>query len=277
MCTVVVELRPGASTRLLAVRDEDPARPWDGPGAWWPEAYPGVIGVRDRRANGAWLATAQDPARLAVILNRAPAEDSGDADPRPPLESRGAIVLDAVRGARVPDQPRTGPFNLVEATADSVVVTSWDGVAVHRTTLGPGYTCWRTTGSTIPIPPGFGVGCRSLPRRRRTLALPTPAARAGWRCSRAAPNSARTTTARSSATTPPTATRPAPSSCASPKSAPGSGLRLRPSRSPASGARLDSSRPRIARRTGHGFSSVLGRITGVCCGAARGIFFCRGR
>ncbi|QIM18729.1 NRDE family protein [Leucobacter coleopterorum] len=136
MCTVVVEVRPGESTRVLAVRDEDPERPWDGPGEWWPTSRPEVIGVRDRRANGAWLALAQDPGRLGVILNRAPA--TGAFAGAAPTESRGGLVLDAVSGRVVPDQPRTGPFNLVEVSAEATHVTSWDGLTLRRETLSPG-------------------------------------------------------------------------------------------------------------------------------------------
>ena len=72
MCTVIIHVpeRAEHATRMLAVRDEDPTRPWDAPGPWWPDEYPEVIGVRDRRANGAWLAEDSPAGRLAVILNR---------------------------------------------------------------------------------------------------------------------------------------------------------------------------------------------------------------
>ena len=54
MCTVIVHVPEDstAAIRVLAVRDEDPARAWDPLGAWWPE-LPGVVGVRDTRAGGA--------------------------------------------------------------------------------------------------------------------------------------------------------------------------------------------------------------------------------
>ncbi|PNA34677.1 NRDE family protein, partial [Pseudomonas sp. MPR-AND1A] len=60
MCTVIVRVPddPRHPTRVLAVRDEDPEREWNPLGDWWPEAHPGVIGVRDVRAGGAWLAAA---------------------------------------------------------------------------------------------------------------------------------------------------------------------------------------------------------------------------
>ena len=66
---VGIEGEDAASVRLLAVRDEDPQREWDALGPWWPEQYPGVIGIRDRRAGGAWLAVDPQRRRLAVLLN----------------------------------------------------------------------------------------------------------------------------------------------------------------------------------------------------------------
>ncbi|WP_336630813.1 MULTISPECIES: NRDE family protein [unclassified Microbacterium] len=135
MCTVIVHVPgvPGAPVRLLAVRDEDPARAWDPLGPWWPE-LPGVRGVRDRRAGGAWLAADPETGRLAVILNRA---DILPEDGAPPL-SRGRIVLDAVAGRAPADPPGTHGFNLVEATAAGASVTMWDGTALRTVALGPG-------------------------------------------------------------------------------------------------------------------------------------------
>lgn len=137
MCTVIVEV-PSAvdgAVRVLAIRDEDPERSWDAPGQWWPSTRPGVRGVRDRRANGAWLAVAERPGRLAVILNRA-------EDVKPPsgspLASRGDLVLDSVSGGGVTDHPATAAFNLIEITGVRATVTSWDGSSVRRTALTPG-------------------------------------------------------------------------------------------------------------------------------------------
>ena len=137
MCTVIVDVpaHAGGTTRILAVRDEDPARPWDAPGEWWPSTDPGVRGVRDRRANGAWLAVASDSGRLAVIRNRA---EEIVPDPGTILETRGDLVLASVSGHSVPDHPRTAAFNLVEVAGSRVTVTSWDGTAVRRIELSPG-------------------------------------------------------------------------------------------------------------------------------------------
>lgn len=136
MCTVVIEVpqRAADPVRMLAVRDEDPARPWDGPGEWWADR-PGVVGVRDRRANGAWLAVSSAAGRLAVILNRGEPVEAPDGSP---LASRGAIVLDSVAGIPLRGRPRTAAFNLVEIEGGRATATSWDGVSVRRAALGPG-------------------------------------------------------------------------------------------------------------------------------------------
>ncbi len=140
MCTVIVEVprSDGSAVRLLAVRDEDPARAWDAPGEWWPAERPGVLGVRDRRANGAWLAARPADGRLAVILNRAETSGRGHPEAGNPLASRGGLVLDAVTGASLPERPRTANFNLVSVAGTSVTVSTWDGEEQRQTVLSPG-------------------------------------------------------------------------------------------------------------------------------------------
>lgn len=132
MCTVVIRVPEGAGepVRLLAVRDEDPARAWDPLGAWWPDR-PGTIGVRDRLAGGAWLAARPGDGRIAVIVNRA-GEPAGER-----IESRGAIALEAVEG-RGPGLPRTLGFHLVESDGIEAAVTTWDGERLQRRVLEPG-------------------------------------------------------------------------------------------------------------------------------------------
>lgn len=169
MCTVIVHVPddPNAPTRLLAVRDEDPGRAWDPLGPWWPESHPRVVGVRDARAGGAWLAADPAAGKLAVILNRAELSDVDPAD----LGSRGHIVLDAVRGIEPSDSPRVHGFNLVEVTPAETRVTMWDGEAVRTVVLGPGIhmiahddvddpetariVAWR---DAFPEPTGVGSG-----------------------------------------------------------------------------------------------------------------------
>lgn len=134
MCTVVIDVprNPGEPVRLLAVRDEDRDRPWRGLGAWWPERD-GVVGVRDDRAGGAWLAVDPAAAHLAVLLNREDLSDRGDDE----VVSRGSIPLDAV-GDGTPDHPATRGFNLVEVDADGAHLVEWDGLVARRTRLTPG-------------------------------------------------------------------------------------------------------------------------------------------
>lgn len=136
MCTVIVHVpeRPGEPVRLLAVRDEDPGRAWDALAESWPDEHPGVIGVRDRRAGGAWLAADPGAGRVAVILNRADQIPDDGA----PLDSRGHIVLDAIAGRAPEEAPRTHGFNLVEADAQGARVVMWDGVGIRRVDLDPG-------------------------------------------------------------------------------------------------------------------------------------------
>lgn len=135
MCTVVIDVADAGTARLLAVRDEDPLREWDALGEWWPERHPGVIGIRDRRAGGAWLAANPAEGRLAVLLNRADVLDL--ADDR--AVSRGALALDSVTG-RSPEGdalPMHG-FNLLEVRPEGARVLSWDGVSLRETPITPG-------------------------------------------------------------------------------------------------------------------------------------------
>ena len=136
MCTVVIRVpeAPDEPTRLLAIRDEDPHRPWSPLGHWWPETHDGVVGVRDARAGGAWLAAAPAAGRLSVLLNRADASSR----PEPELRSRGGLVLDAVAGRSPEGDPATHGFNLVEVEGATARVVSWDGRALRRTALPPG-------------------------------------------------------------------------------------------------------------------------------------------
>jgi len=136
MCTVVIRVpeSPDEPTRVLAVRDEDPARPWNPLGRWWPEAHDGVVGVRDVRAGGAWLAADPAAGRLAVLLNRADVDTRRESE----LVSRGGLVLDAVAGRSPAGEPPTHGFNLVEVDGGRARVLMWDGEALRTVELAPG-------------------------------------------------------------------------------------------------------------------------------------------
>lgn len=132
MCTVVIDVNQ--PTRLLAVRDEDPQRAWDDLGAWWPEDYPGVIGIRDRRAGGAWMAVDPVTRRLAVLLNRADVLDLSEEQ----VHSRGSLALESVAG-RSPQAPLAmHGFNLLEVAPDAARVLSWDGAELRETAVPDG-------------------------------------------------------------------------------------------------------------------------------------------
>ena len=136
MCTVIVAV-PEASdepVRLIAVRDEDPAREWDRLGTWWPASHPGAIGVRDRRAGGAWLAADPQRRRLAVVLNREDRSDRTDDE----VTTRGTLVLESIGGRPPEAVPTTRGFNLVEVDPEGVRVVSWDGLVRREQPLAPG-------------------------------------------------------------------------------------------------------------------------------------------
>ncbi len=134
MCTVVIDVDGPDAVRLLAVRDEDPLREWDALGTWWPERYPGVSGIRDRRAGGAWLAVNPAERRLAVLLNRADVVDL----PEELAVSRGSLALESVSG-RSPSAPLSmHGFNLLEVGPEGARVLSWDGVRLRETPVDAG-------------------------------------------------------------------------------------------------------------------------------------------
>lgn len=134
MCTVVIDVAEPGGSRLLAVRDEDPERAWDSLGQWWPEQYPGAVGIRDRRAGGAWLAVNLDARRLAVLLNRADTLELSEDQ----VLTRGSLALESVAG-RSPSAPlRMHGFNLLEVGPDSARVLSWDGKNLTETPIPPG-------------------------------------------------------------------------------------------------------------------------------------------
>jgi uncharacterized protein with NRDE domain len=136
MCTVIITVPAGAEepVRLLAVRDEDPGRHWDRLGPWWPDAYPGVVGIRDARAGGAWLAADAEHRRLAVLLNRADLSDR----PEDMVQTRGSVALESVAGRSPAQHPPMRGFNLVEVTSHTARVISWNGIGVTTTELPPG-------------------------------------------------------------------------------------------------------------------------------------------
>lgn len=139
MCTVILRVpdapgaRAGEPIRMLAVRDEDPRRPWRPLGEWWPER-PGVAGVRDERAGGAWLAVDAAADRVAVLLNRLDHSDRPDSA----ITTRGAVALDAVAGTMPGSAPAMRGFNLVSLDSAGARIVSWDGIERREASVPPG-------------------------------------------------------------------------------------------------------------------------------------------
>lgn len=177
MCTVIIEVpdAPTGPVRMLAVRDEHPERAWDPPGYWWPNEHPGIIGVRDRKAGGAWLAADQDA--VSVILNRAESVAELLQDGEPPLDSRGRIVLDSVEREPLEGRPHTESFNLVEIRDGVATVTHWDGVALAHNVLEPGVH--MIAHGAINDVSSARIG-QWLPEYRSLAGLPTSQWRAEW-------------------------------------------------------------------------------------------------
>jgi len=130
----MINIAEDGVARLLAVRDENPAREWDALGEWWPESYPNVVGIRDRRAGGAWLAADASTRRLAVLLNRADTLGLPGAEVR----SRGALVLESVAGRSPEGSQRVHGFNLLEVNPAGARVISWNGETLSETPVSAG-------------------------------------------------------------------------------------------------------------------------------------------
>jgi uncharacterized protein with NRDE domain len=133
MCTLIV--RTGLPLTLMGVRDEYADRPWEGPGEHWPE-YPGVIGGRDLKAGGTWLAVNPPARRAAALLN-----GHGRAAEETTKISRGGLALRAAYTGEVPDADLTryDPFHLVVADLSRVRLFSWNGLRLTTSEL-PGGT-----------------------------------------------------------------------------------------------------------------------------------------
>jgi uncharacterized protein with NRDE domain len=140
MCTLIV--RTGEPLTLLGVRDEFTDRPWEGPGEHWPE-YPGVIGGRDLKGGGTWLAVLPAARRAAALLN-----GLGKAAPETSRISRGDLALRAVSSGGMPevDLARYDPFHLVLAELDRTRLFSWDGDRLTTSELPDGTSMVVNTG-----------------------------------------------------------------------------------------------------------------------------------
>ncbi|MFI6316047.1 NRDE family protein [Nonomuraea sp. NPDC050556] len=132
MCMVIV--KTGEPLTLMGVREELVDRPWEGPGEYWPE-YPGVVGGRDLKAGGTWLAVDRAKRTAAALLN-----GRGTPAPEQTKISRGDLPLRAVASGSLPDVDLTryDPFHLLLATPEGTRLWSWDGVRLSEAVLPEG-------------------------------------------------------------------------------------------------------------------------------------------
>ena len=138
MCTVLLRLRREGPWPVLlgAIRDEFVERAWDPPAAHWPDSFPGLLGGRDQKAGGTWLAVDPDGRAVAALLNAGKREESEDQAPRP---TRGTLALRILTDAGLPaDVSRYDRFHLLRATLDRSELWSWDGDDLAHRVLEPG-------------------------------------------------------------------------------------------------------------------------------------------
>ncbi|GAA4524795.1 hypothetical protein GCM10023096_55610 [Nonomuraea ferruginea] len=140
----------------MGIRDEFADRPWEGPAEHWPD-HPGVVGGRDLKAGGTWLAVDRQARRAAALLN-------GRGLPAPEIRklSRGDLPLLAVSSGEMPDVDLTryDPFHLVLAGLSGARVFSWDGHRLEAAELPDGTSVIVNTG----LDPGHERVTTNLPR-----------------------------------------------------------------------------------------------------------------
>jgi hypothetical protein len=129
-----VRNRSNKSVEIAALRDEFLDRPWDPPGMHWSNRR--LVGGRDRRSGGTWLAAAADSRAVAVVVN-GPGMPPAGVDP---ASSRGSLPLRLLEGVEPDgaDLARLPGFHLVHATPRLVRVFGWDGVALTITDVPHG-------------------------------------------------------------------------------------------------------------------------------------------
>lgn len=136
MCTAIISVDPSSRVPVLVigVRDEFLARDWVPPGRHWPDR-PGLVGGRDLRAGGTWLAVDPAAPRVGLILN-----GRGEMADEARRASRGGLPLRMAADGKLGelDTSAYDPFHLVGAEPDRVRLWSWDGIALVERVLGPG-------------------------------------------------------------------------------------------------------------------------------------------
>ena len=138
MCTVLLRLDPNGRWPVLlgAIRDEFVERSWDPPARHWDGPFAGLIGGRDQRAGGTWLAVDPDERAVGALLNAGRREDPEDGEPRP---TRGTLALRILTSDGLPAHvSRYDRFHLLRATLEGAELWSWDGESLTHQVLQPG-------------------------------------------------------------------------------------------------------------------------------------------
>jgi hypothetical protein len=138
VCTVLLRIDPDAERPLLvgAIRDEFVQRPWDPPAFHWDAPYDSLIGGRDQRAGGTWLAVDPAARSVAALLNAGKREDPEDGLARP---TRGTLALRILTPGGLPeDVSRYDRFHLLRATLAGAELWSWDGESLTHSQLASG-------------------------------------------------------------------------------------------------------------------------------------------
>ena len=141
MCTLAIYLRvfPQFPVVVAANRDEYLARPAAAPTVLCEQ--PLVIGGKDLKAGGTWLAV-NEFGMIAGLLNR-----RSDAPADPERRSRGLLCLDALKHRSVEealrfvaaqDPERYNPFNLLLASREAAAVAHNRQGRIDTTTLAEG-------------------------------------------------------------------------------------------------------------------------------------------
>ena len=189
MCTVIITV-PDDDTqpvRLLAVRDEDPGRPWDRLGAWWPDLLPGR-GRHPRRPRGRRLARGE-PRRATACRAAEPTRPVRPARRRGPHPRVGGPGFGGRPLARRPPARRGGSTSSRSRRTPlgSCTGTGWSRA---RSSCRRARTWSRTTTSTIPRRRASRGGCRtSAPRPSCSHRTHASGGVPGWRSSSAARSS----------------------------------------------------------------------------------------
>ena len=175
MCTAIISIDRTDAWPILAafIRDEDRARPTDPPGAWWPP-QPSVLGGRDRRAGGTWLAVDVALPGTSFLLNHFDPHASHGSVEQP--ISRGSLPLEAIRRHATFDPNRLEierfePFQLVQLTREIQRAWRWDGATIEPIQLEDGIS---VIASRVPTLDGESARRATLRDRFMQLPRPTP-------------------------------------------------------------------------------------------------------